>query len=160
MTEMKTYRATAVRDGAWWVIRVPAINSATQARRLDQAEAMVRDLVHAITDQPLDSFDVEVHPDLPGELPELLVRTAAASGRARVAQLEASIATREAAVALDKVGLTVRDIGSLLGVSYQRVQQLLADRTEPAVLRDRLEREMTPVGDSGTIVFQRQPVEV
>jgi hypothetical protein len=40
------------------------------------------------------------------------------------------------------------------------VQQLLADRTEPAVLRDRLEREMTPVGDSGTIVFQRQPVEV
>lgn len=153
MTERKTYRASAERDGAWWVLRVPEIGSVTQARRLDQAEAMVRDLVHVMTDEPPDSFDVEVWPYLEAQTAEVVVRAAAAAGRARVKQLEASITQREAAAALDRAGLTVRDIGRILGLSYQRVAQLLADPTEPAVLRRRLRDEITRADDARTRGF-------
>lgn len=145
MTERTRYEAVASREGAWWVVRVPAIDSVTQVRRLDRAEAMTRDLVHAITDEPSDAFDVTVRPVLPEALGGLVARATDAGARARVQQLEASIATRDAAVALDHAGMTVRDIGRLLGVSYQRVQQLLAD-PDAAALRVRLERELDRAG--------------
>ena len=41
-------------------------------------------------------------------------------------QGEAADATREAATALVRSGLTVRDTGALLGLSYQRVGQLVS----------------------------------
>ncbi len=41
-------------------------------------------------------------------------------------QGEAADATREAATALVRSGLTVRDTGALLGLSYQRVGQFVS----------------------------------
>jgi DNA-binding CsgD family transcriptional regulator len=107
-----------------------------------------------MTGEDSDSFLVDIHPVLEPELSEAVVRATAASGEARIQQLEASIANREAAELLARSGLPVRDIGRLLGISHQRVQQLLADQTKSDVLRDRLRREMARVDDPRTQAFE------
>jgi len=39
------YEVTAQRDGRWWFVRVAEVpGAATQARRLDQVEAMAREV--------------------------------------------------------------------------------------------------------------------
>jgi len=138
VTTRKTYRATAERDGDWWFIQVPDLGRATQVRRLDQADAMVRDLVALIEGVPEDSFDVELIPAVAAEIQEALLRAQAAKGRAAVAQAEASSAQRHVARQLTGIGLTNRDVGRLLEISHQRVAQLLAtpiDEPETATLR-------------------------
>ena len=40
----------------------------TQARRLEKADAMVRDAITLFLDVPSDSFDVRIEPVLPREL--------------------------------------------------------------------------------------------
>lgn len=52
----------------------------------------------------------------------------AKTARARVArdQREAAKAAREAAEGLARLGLSIRDVGELLGISHQRAQQILS----------------------------------
>ena len=131
MIERRTYRATAERDGSSWIIRIPDIGRSTQARRLDQADDMARDLIAVMTDEDPSSFDVEIHAELDPHLGRLVQIAVERTASARHEQLMASLASRAAARALTQGGLTVRDAGRLLGVSYQRVQQLLASGPSP-----------------------------
>jgi hypothetical protein len=79
-------------------------------------------------DVPEDSFDVVLSPHLP-ERTELAVdELRRRKGQADAAQRAASEAAVAAAEALVGAGLTVRDAGRVLGVSHQRVAQLLGDR--------------------------------
>jgi predicted RNase H-like HicB family nuclease len=129
MSEHPTYRAVCDRSGSWWAISVPELRGVrTQARRLDQAEAMVREAIALMLDVPEDSFDVVLAPHLP-ERTELAVdELRRRKGQADAAQRAASEAAVAAAEALVGAGLTVRDAGRVLGVSHQRVAQLLGDR--------------------------------
>ena len=137
MTERRIYQATAERDGSTWLIRVPAISRSTQARRLDQADDMARDLIALMTDEDPSSFDVEIRAELAPHLGRLVQIAVERTASARHEQLMASLASRAAAHALTQGGLTVRDAGRLLGISYQRVQQLLEqDRLRVEVLRE------------------------
>jgi len=123
-----TYRVTAERDGRWWLIRVPEVPAAfTQARRLDQAEAMAREVVALLLDAPEDSFDLHLEPVIPPEIAEDLDEARRLRSEAKQVAEQASERFRHAARILAIQGLTVRDIGSILGVSYQRAQQLLAE---------------------------------
>ena len=124
----RAYTATATREGGWWVLEVEGVRGGyTQARRLDQAEAMVRDLIALLLDVPEDSFDVEV-------VPELSAATWAdalqAARQARVVldetQEQARTALDRAVRAMHEEGLPVRDIGRLLGVSHQYAAKILA----------------------------------
>jgi hypothetical protein len=57
------------RTGRWWlidVLEVPAAHS--QARRLDQAEDVARDLIALLTDADPGSFDVNIRVELPAEV--------------------------------------------------------------------------------------------
>lgn len=126
--DRETYRVKATRAGGWWDLEVPAVSGAhSQCRRLDQAEGMAREAIALFLDVPEDSFDVEVQASL--DLPVLEAIDDALKLR-RTAEAEAKRATeatdRVVRELLDK-GLTLRDVGHLLGVSYQRVQQM-ADR--------------------------------
>jgi predicted RNase H-like HicB family nuclease len=56
----KTYAAACQREGNWWVIAVYELDRVTQARRLDQAEAMARDLIALWLDVDPSSFAVIV----------------------------------------------------------------------------------------------------
>lgn len=122
---MVTYEVQVTRGERWWLIRVPAIRAAvSQARRLSDVEAMTRDLVSLMLEVPQDSFGLDVHVQLPGSVQAHLsaaerLRDEAESARA-LARAESQAAVRELADA----GLTVRDIGEVLGVSFQRAAQL------------------------------------
>ncbi len=123
----KTYTARCQRSGDWWAISVPEVRGVhTQARRLEKAEAMVRDAIALFLDVPSDSFDVRIEPVLPRDLQGKVGRARKVRGEAEILQHEAAIASAEVAADLVQTAhLTVRDAGRVLGLSHQRITQLL-----------------------------------
>jgi len=119
------YTARCHREGRWWVVEVPELGHTTQARRLDKVEEMVRSLVQMFTDDDPSSANVTVDVAFADDNTRVEVELARDS-RARVAaaQREAAERLTQAARLLSAQGYSVRDIGALLGLSYQRAQQL------------------------------------
>jgi hypothetical protein len=119
--------ATATRTGAWWAIEIADVPGGpfhTQTRRLDQVEAMVKDGVALMAGIPEEAIEVTVIPNLPARDAELIDAARLASHEAAQAVERASRLSREAVGRLRAEGMTVRDVGGLLGVSAQRVSQL------------------------------------
>ena len=122
---MKTYRAEIERDGRFWRVRVPDIDRSTQARNLSEAEAMVRDLIAIMTDVPQSSFAVDMKIILPEDVQLELDQSQALREQAKQSQAEAARLARDAAHRLHVLGLSLRDIGQALGVTFQRAKQLV-----------------------------------
>lgn len=122
------YRIEVVRSGTWWAITVPALGGVfSQAKRLDQVEATAREAVAMMLD--IDETDVgpiEVDVTPPATVVGLLERLRKSSIDAREATEAVAEARREAAKILRAEGLPTRDVGALLGVSHQRISQILA----------------------------------
>jgi len=127
MNAKRTYSATAVRSGDWWAITVAELKGVhSQARRLDQAEAMAREAISLFMDVSPDAFNVTVVPVLPAAMQADVDKARAVRGEAEELQREAATATARAARELvEGAKLTVREAGQILGVSHQRVAQLL-----------------------------------
>ena len=123
----KTYTARCQRAGDWWAISVPQLRGVhTQARRLEKAEAMARDAIALFLDVPQDSFDVRIEPVLPRDLQNKVARVRKVREEAEVSQRQAATVSAEVADDLVRgAHLTVRDAGRVLGLSHQRVAQLL-----------------------------------
>ena len=119
--------ATATRLGDWWAIEVTDVQGGlhTQARRLDQVAATVADAVALVADVPRNTIEVNVIPKLPPRDAELIDAARHASQEAARAAELASQLSRQAVAQLRSEGMTVRDVGGLLGVSPQRVSQLV-----------------------------------
>lgn len=130
---MTTYKVEVERDGKWWMIHVPDIDGLTQARRLSEVEEMARSLIAISTDARLDDVAVDVvtiRLDSP-HFAELLGRAESIKDRrGQIRNLEESVMrdSREFAYYLNADGVPVRDIAELLGVSPQRVSQLLNEK--------------------------------
>jgi predicted RNase H-like HicB family nuclease len=126
---MKTYRTTVERDGKWWVVSVPEIDGLTQARNLAEAEKMARSLIAITLDVEHDSFDIELAIDHVGDVADVSAQMAdIAELRERSALQEREATAKATALAkqLANEGLTMRDIGSVLGVTFQRAHQLVS----------------------------------
>ncbi len=125
------YTVIAERDDAWWIISVRELDNVfSQARRLDRVEYMARDAISLMLEVPPDSFDIEVIQNLDPPTQEQIeavqaVREAVASWKRRSAET-----TRETVRSLHESGYPQRDIGRLVGISHQRVAQLLAGAGE------------------------------
>lgn len=147
--QRKTYTARCQRSGDWWAISVPELSGVhTQARRLEKAGAMAGDAVALLLDVPPDSFDVKIEPVLPRDHQTNVGRARKARDEAEILQHEAAIASSEAAA--DLVGnahLTIRDAGRVLGLSHQRIAQLLKPASGEA---RRLHQRGTRVGHDRT----------
>jgi hypothetical protein len=123
---MSTYKTTASREGDWWVIDVEGVG-VTQAKRLDQIEHMARDMITLLKEESDAEIelDVEVHVDpdldLMRDESERLVREGEAMiarGRAGKVRVMRELQARK---------LSARDIGRLVGVSHQRVSQVIGE---------------------------------
>lgn len=125
MADMKTYRAEIERDGRFWRVRVPDIGRSTQARSLSEAEAMVRDLIAIMTDVPQNSFAVDMKIILPEDVQLELDQSQVLREQAKQSQAEAARLARDAAHRLHALGMSLRDIGQALGVTFQRAKQLV-----------------------------------
>ncbi len=124
-TKTSKHRVTVEWDGRYWVA-TPATGGATQARRLDQLPARIAEVIHLMTGTGVDLADIVLDIQYDDELGRR-----AAELRDRRAGLEASekelaADTAATARALRERGMNLRDIGTLAGVSYQRVHQLVS----------------------------------
>lgn len=130
MTAMtRTYTANAVRFGDWWAIDVPGIKGIhTQARKLSNVEAMARDAIAVALDVAPDTFAVVVTTELDADTLRLIKEAERTREEAALAQARAAAALAASVQHLRRRGLTVRDAGKLLGLSHQRVAQLLTSR--------------------------------
>lgn len=127
---MTTYHAEVERDGRFWHVHVPEVSRSTQARNLAEVEPMARDLIAVMEDIPADSFDVDVRLTVPEDVARELAQSAelrqeAARAQAEAAQLARAAAQRLRDLGLRDLGLPLRDIGKVLGVTFQRAKQLL-----------------------------------
>lgn len=134
------YTAVCRRVGAWWAIDVPEIRGLhTQARRLDQVEDVTRDAIALLRQVPPRSFTVSIEPHIDEDADRSVAAATEAVERARQAAEEARRLQRSvAATLLKKYRLTVRDAGSLLHLSPQRISQLANWKsTRPSPTRQR-----------------------
>jgi hypothetical protein len=121
--------AQARRTGDWWAVEVPEVDGVfTQAKRLDQVPAMVADAVALLEDLDPATVEVEVVPVVPDALVEALSLARERREQAEALNVEASTIVRQVALDLTALGYSMRDIGVVLGVSHQRVAQLVAPR--------------------------------
>ena len=126
-----TFTATARRSQGWWALEVTGDGlqypAYTQAKRLDQAEGIVRDLLALHFDADVtETGNVEVVPLLDAPLALEVSKTRHARERAEQLRVDAIWQTRQTAQHLREQGLPQRDISILLGISHQAVSQLLA----------------------------------
>jgi hypothetical protein len=124
-TSNDTHRAVVEWDGRYWVA-TPTSGGVTQARRLDQLPGRVAEVIHLMTGREVDPSNIELDIHYDNGLGRR-----AAELRERRADLEASekelaALTAATARALSAHGMNLRDIGTLTGVSYQRVHQLVS----------------------------------
>lgn len=133
------------RSGDWWAVSVPELRGVhTQARRPEKAEAVARDAIALFLDVPKDSFDVRIEPVLPRDLEKKVGRVPKVRGDAEVLRREAAAVSAEVAADLvHRAHFTVRDAGRVLGLSHQRVAQLLKPTGG-----DRRQAGSRPVGSS------------
>jgi hypothetical protein len=129
VARLKQYTVRARRIGNWWALDVEGVPGAhTQVRRIDQAEEMAREAIAGVLDVAPASFAIMLAPEVPAAVRGMVDEATKARSAASQAQDAAAELTRDAARRLVEDGLTVRDAGALLGVSHQRIAQLVRHR--------------------------------
>jgi predicted transcriptional regulator len=123
---MSTHTATATREGTWWVVDCGEYG-ATQARSLTEAREMATDLIAVVLDVPAEDVDVDLTISLADELQTDVTAAKALVDILDRVQRETANRSRVAARNLRDSGLSGRDIAVILGVTPQRVSQLIGD---------------------------------
>lgn len=121
-----SYRVTAKRWEHGWELHIAGVG-VTQCRRLTEAERMVRDYLRLDGHSDYATARIIIEPEVDG----LEVKAAQAhldAERAARAQAEAARKIRGVAVALRKRGLSGSEVAAVLGVSPQRVSQMVGGR--------------------------------
>lgn len=129
-SKSKRYTVTYERDSdGWWVAEVAEIPEChTQGKSIAQARERIREAMELYDVPRSVTLDEVIRLSAPmtnAELRRLREKREDAERRLR----ESVDATKRAVVRLAKAGLSRRDIGELLGLSFQRVQQLAAERS-------------------------------
>lgn len=134
---MNSYTVAYERDeDGWWVAYVPAIPGChTQGRTIDQARRRIREALGLW----VDDADTAVLIDdvrLPANVSRTLEEYREAKGQAERERAKAQdFSVRAVRALMEDMHLSVRDAAELLGISHQRVQQLLpgAARTQSSI---------------------------
>jgi len=125
---MNKYTVKVTRDGKWWVGVVEGLRgAATEVARLADLEIEVRDLLAGLLDQDDDDFDLD------WDMSAILGSEGQAVWEAYRAERDALTAQKtrfeEERLAtlrlLNNAGVSARDSAALVGLSHQRVAQLL-----------------------------------
>jgi hypothetical protein len=135
-----TYRVVVSREDPWWVAvaygeGLPPHGAATETRTISDLEEKLRDLIVLRTDadlhMPYDlavkDFDLDWTYNLPPDAAKALEEYLESKRELVEAQDRYSERARKAASVLTtSARASVRDAGWLMGISHQRVAQLLA----------------------------------
>ncbi|WP_375432798.1 hypothetical protein [uncultured Friedmanniella sp.] len=123
---MTRYTVRAERSGKWWALQCEEEPGAlSQVSRLDQAEEHMREAIAFVAEVLEESVEVDVIPVISESTRRHMTAAAEARTEYEEAQKRAARESRAAARELAKAGLSMRDIGKVMGVSFQRAQQLV-----------------------------------
>lgn len=113
------------RDGSW-LARVPSVRGChTHGRTLEQARRRVREAL-GVWVEDADTAELVEDVRLPARIRDAVARSRSTRHQAEVERKKAQEAMTKAATTLvGQLGVGLRDAGELLGVSHQRVQQLI-----------------------------------
>ncbi|HDH03640.1 MAG TPA: hypothetical protein ENH15_05285 [Actinobacteria bacterium] len=117
----------------------------SQARRLTEVEGVARRLIADLLEIDPSTVNVTVTVELPDELTRAVELALDATAIERAARAEAAQARSRAAAALIDARMTMREAGQVLGLSHQRIKQLVdrAPGNEPTDLMAQLETALT-----------------
>ncbi|MGH3082165.1 MAG: type II toxin-antitoxin system HicB family antitoxin [Gaiellaceae bacterium] len=122
------YRVVIERDetGAW-IAHVRAVRGChTYGRTLDQVRRRIREAL-SLWVEDAETAELVEEIRLPGDVRQAIRRSTAARTHAEQGREDAQRATSAAArLLVERLGMGLRDAGELLGLSYQRVQQLVS----------------------------------
>lgn len=127
MSRRKLYVAIYDRepDSDTWLVHIDGVPGCqTYGRSLRQASERIREALAVWLDRESEALTISDR--LPVELEALARRVARQRVQADRAGAAAQAATADAVRELAEKGLSRRDAAELLGISHQRVQQLLA----------------------------------
>lgn len=129
MKAKKKYKAVFSLDtDGRWIGRVALSKRAganTHGRTIEQVRERMREAVAALLDCEPDAFELIEDVQLPAAARKRVESAQLAAEQAKRAEEKARTSTRTAAQALVRSGLSLRDAGAVLGVSRQRVDQIL-----------------------------------
>ncbi|NED96821.1 hypothetical protein G1H11_16050 [Phytoactinopolyspora alkaliphila] len=122
----QAFTSTATRKGTVWIVECdqhPEVRS--QVRLLSWARDEQRREIAARLGVPVATVTVDVRPVLPDDVMEQIARAEELRAQASSANRAAAAERRATARALAAENLSLRDIGTILGVTHQRAHQLL-----------------------------------
>lgn len=125
---MRSYRVVFERDGRGvWLVTVPAVEGChSYGRSLEEARRNLREALGLFVDDASRARLVE-EVRVPARLRRAVARVQRARRHAELVQTAARSELAKTARSLTtEGGLSLRDAGDLLGISRQRVQQLVA----------------------------------
>lgn len=125
-----TYPVLATRSGDWWSIEVTAglpanVLGVSQARRLTEVQPIARNLIGDLLEIDPETIQVSVDVVLPDNVTHAVEFAHDATTIEQAARAEAAKARSRAAIALIDAKMTMREAGQVLGVSHQRIKQLV-----------------------------------
>ena len=124
---MNTYDVTVTREDGFWVADVVGHRGvATETRRLANLEVEVRDLLAGLYDLDEDAIELrlDLEPALGPDASKHLAEFEYARDALAMAQSNYESSQRAAVTELRHAEVSLRDAASLLGISFQRVQQI------------------------------------
>lgn len=128
MPRHQRYTAHYTREDGWWIVRIQEAKGVhSNGRTLEEARRRVREALSLAIGDTAFTVDFSDKITLPADARRELSRHRTARRRLENETLQAVKAAKGAARALAKAGLSVRDAGSLLGLTGARVSQILND---------------------------------
>lgn len=115
------------REGRWWAVEIPQLDGVTQAARLADVAAEARDYIAITLDVPPSTVEVRVIVDDTPHARDVQARSERILATRQQAEALEAVAIEDAQALvreLTRDGVPMRDIATLVGVSFQRVSQL------------------------------------
>ncbi|MDR0847693.1 MAG: hypothetical protein LBN10_01405 [Propionibacteriaceae bacterium] len=123
---MTTLHVTATKNKRGWTLVGVEYGAVSEVARLDQAVDDMREPLAWLSGLAEDAFDIEVSPEIPQLFRVEQEKAEQLRAEAERAKSAAAEHARKAAHVLADAGLSMRDIGSVMGVSHQRAHQLVS----------------------------------
>ncbi|MBB3023720.1 hypothetical protein M3A96_01775 [Helcobacillus massiliensis] len=120
----KVIPAVVHREPTWWVIELPSLDIATQARTLREVRAMATEAAALQLDVEDSEICIELEIILPTDVAELWQRAQGLERESRRISAEAAQLSRRVVRELRESGISQRDSAEALGLSPQRIAQL------------------------------------
>ena len=122
---MTTFTVTAERSGKWWVLQADELPGAiTQVARLDQAD-QIKEAIAFVGKLSESEVEIRLRPVVSEAVTRRLEQVRELRARADAAKAAAALEWGQVAKDLSSEGFTMRDVGTILGISHQRAQQLI-----------------------------------